>query len=98
MKTKEIEEGTFLNSTNVTFDPFDYHLAKSGGGAFKTIEINQIHRFYKREEIEEDDGDENIWRAQRELDDWVEEQRNLDKPTYCNGNNEMMKIFNQKCV
>ena len=40
------------------------------------MECNQIHRFYPNEEAENDD-EEDIWRTQRELDDWVEEQRNL---------------------
>ena len=58
------------------------------------MECNQTHTYYPDEE---DDEDEDIWRAQRELDAWVEEQWNFDKRAYCNGNNEM-KIFNQKCV
>ena len=58
---------------------------------------NQIHNLYPSVQAEEDDGDEDIWRAQRQLDDWVEEQKDLYKQAYCNGNNEMVKISNQNC-
>ena len=92
----KIEEGTSLNSTNNSLDPFDYHLAKRGDGAFKTMESNQIHSFFGNEEADEADDEEDIRGAQRELDDWVEEQRNFDKPAYCDGSNEVVKIFNQK--
>ena len=94
---KIIEEGTLLNSTNNSLDPFAYHLAKIGEGGFKTMECNQMHSFYPKEEGENDE-DEDIWRAQRELDACFDEQRNLDEPAYCKGNNQMVKIFNQKCV
>ena len=62
------------------------------------MECNQIHSFYSLEEAEEDNEEKDRWRAQRELDNWVEEQKNLDKPTYCNRNNQMVKGLNQKCV
>ena len=97
IENKKIAEGTLLDSTNDSLDHFDdHHLAKCGEGAFKTMECNQIHSFYPNEEAE-DDEQEDIWRTQRELDDRVEEQKNLDKPAYCNGNNEMVKLSNQKC-
>ena len=38
------------------------------------MECNQIQSFRANEEAEENDEAENIWRAQRELDGWVEEQ------------------------
>ena len=91
--SNKIEEGTLLNSTNDSLDPLDYHLEKCGQGAFKTMECNAIQSFCPNE-----DDEENIWRARRELDDSVEEQRNLYEPAYFNGNNEMVKIFIQKCV
>ena len=80
----KIEEGTLLNSTNDSLEPFDYHLAKCGEGAFETMECNQIHTCFPDEEVEEDDCGGG--------------QESLFKPDYCNGNNEMVKIFNQKCV
>ena len=60
------------------------------------MECNQIHSFYSLEEAEEDNEEKDRWRAQRELDNWVEEQKNLDKPTYCNRNNQMVKGFKSK--
>ena len=65
---------------------------------FETMECNQIHSFYPDEEVEVDDGGDDIWRDQRDLHDWAEERKNLDEPACCNGNNEIMKMFNQKCV
>ena len=98
VENKKIEEGTLLNSTNHSLDPFDYQFAKGVDRAYKLMECNQIHSFHPNEDGEGDNEEEDITRAQRELDDWVKEQTNLDKPKYCNGNNEMVKIFNQKCV
>ena len=46
------------------------------------MEGNQIHSFYPNEEIEEDDEEEDIWRAQREKEDRVDEQRKVNKPAY----------------
>ena len=62
------------------------------------MECNQIHIFYPPEEAEEDDKEEDLWRAQRELNDWVEEQISSKKFACCNRNNQMVKIFNLKCV
>ena len=97
-ENNKIEEGTLIKATNDSLDPYDHHLAKCGEGAFEMMECNQIHSFYLKKEAKEDDEAEVFWRAQRELDDWVEEQRNLDKCGYCNGNNQMVNIFNQKSV
>ena len=44
-KNNKIEEGTLFNSTNNNLDLFDYHLAKSGESAIKTVECNEIHSF-----------------------------------------------------
>ena len=48
------------------------------------VECNQIHTFYPDEKCEEDD--------------WGGEQQSLFEPDLCNGNNEMVRIFNQNCV
>ena len=91
-------EGILLNSTNDSLDPFDYHLGKCGENASKTIENIQIHSFYPYEEHEEDDEEEDIWRAHGKSNDWVQKYRNSDKPAYCHGNKQTVKVFNQKCV
>ena len=77
---------TSLNSTNNSFDSFNYHLAKCDEDALRTMKGKQIRTFYSKEGIEEDDVEEDIWRTRRELGGWVEEKRNLDKPPYCKGN------------
>ena len=95
IESERIEEGTLISSTNDSLDPFDEHIAKCGQGGFKTLDCNQLHSF---QPDEENHDEEDIWRAQRELYVWVEGQRNSDKPANFNGNNEILKIFNQKCV
>ena len=75
IKNNKIQERYLQNSTNHNLDTFDYHLAKWGEVAPKTMECNQNHSFfYPNEEAEENDEEEHIWRAQRELDICVEEQ------------------------
>ena len=54
---------------------------------------NRIFNFYPNEQAEGDDKEEDFLRAQKEVDAWVEKQRNYHKPAYCNGNNQMMKLF-----
>ena len=46
IKNKKIEEGTLLNSTDESLDPYDYHLAKCGKEAFETIKGNRIHSYW----------------------------------------------------
>ena len=60
------------------------------------MEFNQIHSFYPNEDFDKDDKEEDLWKAQREVDDWVEEQRNLYEHAYCIGDIEMVNIFVQK--
>ena len=73
IENNKIEEDT-SNWTNDSLDPFDYHLAKSGERTFKTMECNQIRSSYPNEEAEEDEEEEDIWRAQGNLGDSVEQQ------------------------
>ena len=62
------------------------------------MKCKQIHSFYPKEEAGEDDEEDDIMRAQREVDAWVGEQRIFVTPACCNGNNEVVKNFNQKCL
>ena len=91
IENEKIEEGTFLNATNNSLDPYDYHVEKCGKDAFKKIEHIQIHTcwpgFGEHEENEDD-----------HLVEEVEENEDLIETSYTNANNEMVKIFNQKCV
>ena len=84
MKTKTTEEVTLSNSTNDSVNPYDYHVLKCGDDAFKSMGCKQFHTYYTDVE---DEGD-----------NWGGEQESLFKPVYCNGNIEMVKIFNQECV
>ena len=87
----KIEEETLLNSTNGY--PFDYHLDKCGVNSFKKLERSLIHSFWPGvgEDIE---NEEDI----SDSEDEVEEDDGLIDPQYLNGNKEVVKIFNQKCV
>ena len=40
----------------------------------------------------------DIWRSQRELELWIDEQRDQQSPENCNGSSSMVKNFFQKCV
>ena len=84
----KIEEDTLLNATKTSSDPYDYHLEKCGIDSFKKLERILIHSFWSvhGEDIENEDDD----------DDLVEED--VVETQYFNGNKEVVKIFNQKCV
>ena len=88
IENDKIEEGTLLNATNTSLDPYDYHLEKCGIDSFKNLERNLIHISWSGhgEDIKNEDDD----------DDLVEED--VGETQYFNGNNEVVKIFNQKCV
>ena len=89
------EEGTLLNATNTSLDPYDYHLEKCGIDSFKKIELSLIHTCWPGhgEDIENEDDDDDLVE-----EDVVEENEDLIETSYTNGNNEVVKIFNQKCV
>ena len=95
IENNEIEGGTLLNSTNDSLEPFDYRVGKYGEGAFKAMECNQNHTCYP---YKENPAEEDIWRAQRYLVAWVGEEEALFEPDFCNGSNDAVQIFNQKCV
>ena len=93
IENNKIEEGTLLNTTNDSFDPYDYHLEKCGIDSFKKLEGNLIHSSWPGhgEDIENEDDILDVY-------DDVEENKDLIETPYLNGNNEVVKIFNQKCV
>ena len=93
IENDKVEEGVSLNVTNNSLDPFDYHLKKCGKDAFKTLERSLIHTFWPG--VGEDEEDENDISDDK---DEIEEDEDLIETNYCNGDNEMVKIFNQKCV
>ena len=90
IENDKIEEGTLLNATNTSLDPYDYHLEKCGIDSFKKLERNLIHSFWPGHgEYDDDDLVE---------EDVVEGIEDLIETQHFNGNNEMVKIFNQNCV
>ena len=91
IENDKIEEGTSLNETNTSLDPYDYHVEKCGKDAFKKLEHTQKHSSWPGvgEDIEDEDDD---------LVEEDEENEDLIESFYTNGNNEKVKKFNQKCV
>ena len=89
----KIEEGTLINATNTSLDPYDYHVEKCGLDSFEKLEHNLIHTCWPGhgEDIENEDGFLVV-------EDEVAENEDLIETQYLNGNNEVVKIFNQKCV
>ena len=83
----KIEEGTLLNTTDYSIDPFDYHVEKCGGNSFKKIEFSLIHSYWLNQDEDDDDDD-----------DVIEQEILIEKPAYLNGDNEIVKFFNEKCV
>ena len=86
IENDKIEGGTLLNATNNSLDPYVYHLVKCGKDSFKKLERSLIHTFWP--DVEEDDL----------VEEDVVEKNDLIEIQYHNGNNEVVKIFNQKCV
>ena len=80
----KIEVGILLNTSNDNLDPFLYHLGKCGVDSFKKVERSQIYTFYPHDEEGEENEDE--------------ENEYLIETNYCNGNKEVVKVFNQKCI
>ena len=95
IENDEIEEGTLLNATNRSVDPYVYHLEKCGIDSFKILERNLIQSFWPGhgEDIENEHDDNGLVE-----EDVVEEKEDLIETQYFNGNNEVVKIFYQKCV
>ena len=90
IENDEFEEGTLLNATNDSLDLFDYHLGKCGADFCKTSEHSLIHTFYTNDEEDEEDEDDVL---EEEDEDEVLVEKNC-----CNGSNEVVRIFNQRCV
>ena len=94
IENDKIEEGTLLNVTNNSLDPYGYHLEKCGIDSFKKLELSLIHSFWPGhgENIENDDD------SDEENGDNTQEDINIHELQYTNGNNVVVKVFNQKCV
>ena len=98
IENDKIQEGTLLNSSNDSLDPYDYQLRKNGMDCFeKLLDCNRMHcsRPGKEcgfmEEIVEDEDEEDA-------EEDGEEDVNLHELEYTDGNNDAVKSFSQKCV
>ena len=76
-------------------DPYDYHLEKGGIDSFRKLERSLIHTCWPghAEDIENEDEDDDLVE-----ENVVEENEDLIETQYFNGNNEVVKLFIQKCV
>ena len=94
IENDKIEENTLLNATNDSLDPFDYHVKKCGIDSFKKLERSLIHTLYSShgENIENDNG------LIEENEDDIQEDIDIHELEYTNGDNKIVKVFNQKCV
>ena len=90
IENDKIEEGTLINATNTSLEPYDYHVEKCGLDSFKKLEHKMIHTCWPGhgEDIENEDGISDV-------EDEVAENKDLIETQYLNGNNEVVKIFNQ---
>ena len=87
----KIEGGTLLNRTDDSLDPFDYHLEKCGIDSFKKLERSLIHSFW----LGHGEDDDNLV---EDNEDNIQEDVNIYELEYTDGSNEIVKVFNQKCV
>ena len=93
IENDKIEEGTLLNATNESLDPYDHHLEKCGIDSFKKLERSLIHTCWPGhgEDIVDEDDFSDV-EDEVEVDDDIQELENT------NGSNAVVKIFDQKCV
>ena len=91
IENNKIEEGTLLNATNESLNPFDYYLEKCGIDTFKKLERSLIRTFSPGY----GEDDDNLI---EETEDNIQEDVNIHELEYTDGSNEIVKVFNQKCV
>ena len=90
-KTKE----RFLLNTSIdNLDPYGYHKEKCPIDSFKKVESSLIQTCWLG--VGEDDEDEDD--EDEDDEDQDENDEDLIETQYLNGNNEVVRIFNQKCV
>ena len=91
VENDKIEKESLLNATNMY--PYDYHLNTCGVASFRKLERSLIRTFWPGvgEDIENEDDISDV-------EDEVEANEDLIETENLNGNNEVVKIVNQKCV
>ena len=95
IKNEKDEEGFLLDSTNDSFDAYDYPVLNYGEDMFSKMRLGKVHSY---NEDEDEHEDENTTRVQTVLDKIYAEHEKAYKPYYCIGNNETTKNFIQNCV
>ena len=96
IENDKIEEGTLLNQSSDSLDLYDYHLSKNGLDRFeKLLECNRIHSSWLSMES---GGMEEIVKDEKDDEEDDEEDVNVHELEYTDGTNEVVKVFNQKCV
>ena len=83
----KIEKGVLVNGIANRLDPFDYSVSNCGENAFRELHSEQFHTCY----TDEEEGDED-----QEEDNAIPDTAMI--MVYHDLNNEIVKIFNQKCV
>ena len=92
IENDKIEENTLLNATNDSLDPFDYHVEKCGIDSFKKLNPSLIHTFWTGHGGDiENENDDLI----EENEDNIQEDVNIHELEYTNGDNKIVKVFNQ---
>ena len=99
IENDKTQEGMLLNSSNDSLDPYDYDLSKYGLDCFKKFsDCNRIHSSWlTKESAYMEESFEDKVDIVNVLED-VPEDVNIPKLEYNDGSNEVVKIFNQKCV
>ena len=92
IENDKIEEGSLLNASNNSLDPYENHLEKCGRDSFKKLERVLIHTLWPGhvnniEGLEDEENEDN-----------TQEDIIIQELQYTHGNNENKKVFNQKCV
>ena len=94
IENDKIDEGTLLNSLN----PIAHHDEKCGEDYFRKLEHSLIHAFWPGHGEDQDQDQNEDEDDISDVEDEVEQDGDLIETQYLNGNDEVVKTFNQKCV
>ena len=94
IENDKIEEGTLLNSSNGSLDPYDYHLENCCKDAFYTTEANRVHSSWPGKDC----GLFFPYEDEEDIEEVVVDNVDIQEREYTNGNDEVVKFLNRKCV
>ena len=72
IENDKIEEGTFLNATNSSLEPYDYHVQKCGVGPIKKLDHSLIHTCWPGLGENEENEDDDLVEEDEENEDLIE--------------------------